>query len=118
MLPSPPASPLVRSLGPTGLLGLAWTAAPAVCGTALLASLGPLSEWLLYHRPLGLVLYTVIFVLGAGLGFLGAIARRALSRITTGGLPRSLGTGGSGREDVSARAEDLLGGMGRPRDLD
>ena len=52
--PRRPAPTLLRSLGPTGLLGLAWTAAPAVCGTALLASLGPVSEWLLYHRPLGL----------------------------------------------------------------
>ena len=79
MLPeTPPASSLVRSLGPTGLLGLAWTAAPAVCGTALLAGLGPLSEWLLYHRPLGLALYTVVFVLGAGLGFLPTYAQSIL----------------------------------------
>jgi Ribbon-helix-helix protein, copG family len=28
-------------------------------------------------------------------------------------LPRSLGTGRSGRGDVSERAEELLGGMGR-----
>ena len=28
-------------------------------------------------------------------------------------LPRSLGAGRSGRRDISARAEELLGGMGR-----
>ena len=90
---TPPASSLVRSLGPTGLLGLAWTAAPAVCGTALLASLGPLSDWLLYHRPLGLVLYTVTFVLGAGLGFLPTYAQSILGGWVFGvaaGLPAAL----------------------------
>ena len=90
---TPPTSSLVRSLGPTGLLGLAWTAAPAVCGTALLAGLGPLSEWLLYHRPLGLVLYTVVFVLGAGLGFLPTYAQSILGGWVFGvaaGLPAAL----------------------------
>jgi uncharacterized membrane protein YdjX (TVP38/TMEM64 family) len=87
------ASSAFRALGPTGLLGIAWTAAPAVCGTLLLAALGPLSDWLLYHRPLGLVLYTVVFVLGAGLGFLPTYAQSILGGWVFGvglGLPAAL----------------------------
>jgi uncharacterized membrane protein YdjX (TVP38/TMEM64 family) len=64
-----------------------------VCGVALLASLGPISEWLLYHRPLGLALYTVVFVLGAGLGFLPTYAQSILGGWVFGvaaGLPAAL----------------------------
>ena len=89
----PAPSSLARALGPTGLLGLAWTAAPAVCGTLLLASLGPVSEWLLYHRPVGLALYTAVFVLGAGLGFLPTYAQSILGGWVFGvgaGLPAAL----------------------------
>jgi uncharacterized membrane protein YdjX (TVP38/TMEM64 family) len=87
------AASALRALGPTGLLGIAWTAAPAVCGTLLLAALGPLSDWLLYHRPLGLALYTVVFVLGAGLGFLPTYAQSILGGWVFGvglGLPAAL----------------------------
>jgi uncharacterized membrane protein YdjX (TVP38/TMEM64 family) len=93
MSPSREAASALRALGPTGLLGIAWTAAPAVCGTLLLAALGPLSEWLLYHRPLGLALYTVVFVLGAGLGFLPTYAQSILGGWVFGvglGLPAAL----------------------------
>jgi uncharacterized membrane protein YdjX (TVP38/TMEM64 family) len=93
MSPSREAASTLRALGPTGLLGIAWTAAPAVCGTLLLAALGPLSEWLLYHRPLGLALYTVVFVLGAGLGFLPTYAQSILGGWVFGvglGLPAAL----------------------------
>jgi uncharacterized membrane protein YdjX (TVP38/TMEM64 family) len=86
-------SSLARTLGPTGLLGLAWTAAPAVCGTLLLASLAPVSQWLLYHRPIGLALYTAVFVLGAGLGFLPTYAQSILGGWVFGvasGLPAAL----------------------------
>jgi uncharacterized membrane protein YdjX (TVP38/TMEM64 family) len=91
--PSSPPSSLARALGPTGLLGVAWTAAPAVCGTLLLASLGPVSEWLLYHRPLGLAVFTIVFVLGAGLGLLPTYAQSILGGWVFGvplGLPAAL----------------------------
>jgi len=84
---------LTRALGPTGLLGLAWTAAPALCGMLLLASLAALSDWLLYHPPLGLGLYTLAFVLGAGLGFLPTYAQSILGGWAFGlalGLPAAL----------------------------
>jgi uncharacterized membrane protein YdjX (TVP38/TMEM64 family) len=95
----PPSTSLARALGPTGLLGVAWTAAPAACGTLLLVIIGPVSEWLLYHRPLGLALYTVVFVLGAGLGFLPTYAQSILGGWVFGlaaGLPAALAgfTGG------------------------
>jgi uncharacterized membrane protein YdjX (TVP38/TMEM64 family) len=93
MPPGRPASAIVRALGPTGLLGLAWTAAPAICGTLLLAALGPLSEWLLYRRSLGLALFTVVFVFGAGLGFLPTYAQSILGGWVFGvalGLPAAL----------------------------
>jgi uncharacterized membrane protein YdjX (TVP38/TMEM64 family) len=90
---SPTARSLARTLGPPGLLGLAWAAAPAVCGTLLLASLGPLSQWLLYHRPIGLGVFTALFVLGAGLGFLPTYAQSILGGWVFGvaaGLPAAL----------------------------
>jgi uncharacterized membrane protein YdjX (TVP38/TMEM64 family) len=102
---APPAtrapSSVARALGPTGLLGLAWTAAPAACGVLLLANLGPVSEWLLYHRPVGLAVYTAVFVLGAGLGFLPTYAQSILGGWVFGvaaGLPAALlgFTGGAG----------------------
>jgi uncharacterized membrane protein YdjX (TVP38/TMEM64 family) len=105
--PSPPSS-LVRALGPTGLLGVAWTAAPAVCGTLLLVGLSPVSEWLLYHRSLGLALYVVAFVLAGGLGLLPTYAQSILGGWVFGaavGLPAALVgfTGGSWLGYVIAR---------------
>ena len=121
MAPAPPSSPfsLARALGPTGLLGVAWTAAPAVCGTLLLASLGPVSEWLLYHRPAGLAAFTVVFVLGAGLGVLPTYAQSILGGWVFGvalGLPAALvGFTGGGllgyhvaRRVSKDRVEDLI----------
>ena len=116
--------------GPTGLLGLAWTAAPALCGIALLAGLGPLSEWLHDHRSLGLALYTVVFVLGAGLGFLPTYAQSILGGWVFGvaaGLPAALvGFTGGGllgyqvaRRVSKDRVEELIDrqpeGPGDPR---
>jgi uncharacterized membrane protein YdjX (TVP38/TMEM64 family) len=124
-LRSPPPS-LARTLGPTGLLGVAWTAAPAVCGTLLLASLGPVSEWLLYHRHVGLAVYTVVFVLGAGLGFLPTYAQSILGGWVFGvvaGLPAALAgfTGGGllgyqvARRVSKERVEELIQGNPKAR---
>jgi uncharacterized membrane protein YdjX (TVP38/TMEM64 family) len=91
--PRSPATSLARALGPTGLLGVAWTAAPAVCGTLLLVGLSPVSEWLLHHRSLGLALYVVVFVLAGGLGLLPTYAQSILGGWVFGaavGLPAAL----------------------------
>ena len=116
---TPSPSSLARALGPTGLLGLAWTGAPAVCGTLLLAGLGPVSEWLLYHKGVGLAVFTVVFVLGAGLGFLPTYAQSILGGWVFGlalGLPSALvGFGGGGllgyhvaRRVSKDRVEELI----------
>jgi uncharacterized membrane protein YdjX (TVP38/TMEM64 family) len=113
-------------LGLTGLLGLAWTAAPALCGIALLAGLGPLSVWLRDHRSLGLTLYTVAFVLGAGLGFLPTYAQSILGGWVFGvaaGLPAALvGFTGGGllgyrvaRRVSKDRVEELIAGNPKAR---
>lgn len=126
MPPGRSASSIARALGPTGLLGLAWTAAPAVCGTLLLAALGPLSEWLLYRRSLGLALFTVVFVLGAGLGFLPTYAQSILGGWVFGvalGLPAALvGFAGGAlvgyavaRRVSRDRVEELVAGNAKAR---
>jgi uncharacterized membrane protein YdjX (TVP38/TMEM64 family) len=64
-----------------------------VCGTLLLVNLGPLSEWLLLHPALGLAVFTLAFVLGAGLGFLPTYAQSILGGWVFGvalGLPAAL----------------------------
>ena len=124
--PSVSSRSLARALGPTGLLGLAWTAMPAVCGTLLLAGLSPVSEWLLYHRPRGLLLFTVAFVVGAGLGFLPTYAQSILGGWVFGlsaGLPAALvgftGGGGLGyaiaRRVSKDRVQALIEGNPRAR---
>ena len=118
-MPAPSHVSLRRALGPPGLLGLAWTAAPAVCGTLLLASLGPLSQWLLHNRPLGLAIFTSAFVLGAGLGLLPTYAQSVLGGWVFGlaaGLPAALiGFTGGGllgysvaRRVSKTRVEELI----------
>jgi len=68
----------MRELGPVGLLGVAWTAAPAICGTLLLVYIGDISAYLERQGPLGLVLYTTIFILSAGLGALPTYSQAIL----------------------------------------
>lgn len=69
---------LVR-LGPTGLLGAAWTALPAIVGTLLLVGIGPLSDALRRDPAAGLALYVVVFVLSAGVGLLPSSAQAVLA---------------------------------------
>lgn len=65
----------LRRLGPTGLLGLVWTACPAIAGTLLLVYLGTVSEWLDARGALGVLIYIAVFVVSAGLGFLPTYAQ-------------------------------------------
>jgi uncharacterized membrane protein YdjX (TVP38/TMEM64 family) len=84
---------VLRALGPAGLLGAAWTAAPAILGTILLASIALVTDWLLQHRPLGFAIYVTLFVLGAGLGFLPTYAQSIVGGWVFGlalGLPAAL----------------------------
>jgi len=124
--PPSPVSSLAAALGPTGLLGIAWTAGPAVFGTLLLASLAPVSEWLLHHRPLGLAVFIVVFVLGAGLGLLPTYAQSILGGWVFGaslGLPAALvGFTGGGllgyyvaRRVSKDRVQELIAGNPKAR---
>jgi uncharacterized membrane protein YdjX (TVP38/TMEM64 family) len=67
-----------RRLGLTGALGLAWTAAPAICGTVLLVHIGTVSDWLLVHPRTGLAAYVIVFVIAAGIGLLPTYAQSVL----------------------------------------
>lgn len=67
-----------RRVGPTGLLGLAWIIAPPLAGIYLLVEIESISQWLLDHRDFGIILYTVIFILSAGVGLLPTYAQAIL----------------------------------------
>lgn len=69
---------LVR-LGPTGLLGAAWTAFPAIVGTLLLIGIGPLSDALRRDPASGLAIYVAVFVVTAGIGLLPSSAQAVLA---------------------------------------
>lgn len=69
------AGDTVYRLGPTGPLGLVWTVTPALAGFVLLASLTPLTSWLLANPGLGLALYVSVFIIAAGLGLLPTYAQ-------------------------------------------
>ena len=89
-----------RKLGPTGMLGAAWTAAPPVCGTFLLVYLGVLSDWLLLNPSIGLLLYVSVFIAAAGFGLLPTYSQSVLGGWVFGlwfGLPAALAgfTGGA-----------------------
>ncbi len=56
--------------GGAAILGLAWTAAPAVLGIALLYFLGDVAKFLLINPTLGWFGYVCVFIVSAGVGFL------------------------------------------------
>jgi uncharacterized membrane protein YdjX (TVP38/TMEM64 family) len=83
----------LRRLGPTGLLALLWTAAPALFGFALLAWIGDVSDWLNDRGNMGLVIYVVVFIVAAGCGLLPTYAQAILGGWVFGfalGLPAAL----------------------------
>lgn len=90
---------VIRKLGPAGLLGLVWTAMPALMGILLLMNIESLSAWLKEHPELGLAGYVSVFILSAGLGLLPTYAQSILGGWVFGiayGLPAALvGFGGA-----------------------
>lgn len=70
---------VLRKLGPAGLLGGLWTAAPAIVGTTLLVSIGPISDRLHADPLLGVALYLAGFVLLGGAGLLPSSAQAVLA---------------------------------------
>jgi uncharacterized membrane protein YdjX (TVP38/TMEM64 family) len=69
---------LLSRLGPAGLLGLFWTAAPALAGIYLLVQLDPVSKWLRDHGAGGWLIYVVVFMVSAGFGLLPTYAQSIL----------------------------------------
>lgn len=91
--PAPTFGEAFRRLGPAGYLAVAWAILPAVGGILLLANLGPVSDWLVAHRDLGLVLYIGIFALSAGFGVLPTYSQAILGGWAFGiavGFPAAL----------------------------
>jgi uncharacterized membrane protein YdjX (TVP38/TMEM64 family) len=74
----------IHDLGPTAVLGVLWTSAPAVLGTLLLVKLGMVSEWLKDVGPWGWAIYVVVFMVSAGIGFLPTYGQSFLGGWTFG----------------------------------
>jgi uncharacterized membrane protein YdjX (TVP38/TMEM64 family) len=86
-------SSVIRRLGPTGLLGIAWAVAPALCGFYLLAKIDPVSQWIQSHGDLGAAVYVGAFIISAGFGLLPTYAQAILGGWVLGfavGLPAAL----------------------------
>jgi uncharacterized membrane protein YdjX (TVP38/TMEM64 family) len=82
-----------KQLGPTGLLALLWTIAPAVAGIALLGHMGQVSDWLLARPGTGLSIYVAVFIIAAGCGLLPTYAQAIVGGWVFGfmvGLPAAL----------------------------
>src|SRR5690606_5398410 len=88
-----PAVSRWRQLGPVGLLGLLWTAMPAVAGTLLLVYVGDVSGWLRDLAGFGLLVYIGVFIISGGCGFLPTYAQAIVGGWVfgvAGGLPAAL----------------------------
>jgi uncharacterized membrane protein YdjX (TVP38/TMEM64 family) len=86
-------SPPLKSIAPTGLLGLLWSTAPAVAGILLLKHLGDVSVWLESQGRAGLAIYIATFILASGTGLLPTYAQAILGGWVFGvaaGLPAAL----------------------------
>lgn len=70
---------VVKSLGPAGVLGVLWTTMPALGGILLLTYIGSISDFLVAHGTLGLLLYIVIFIFSAGFGALPTYSQAILA---------------------------------------
>lgn len=90
---APSLGEVFRRLGPAGWLAIAWAALPALGGFLLLANIGSISDWLVGHKEIGLVLYILIFIMSAGFGLLPTYAQALLGGWAFGiavGFPAAL----------------------------
>ncbi len=89
----PSGRELARSLGPTGVLGVLWTALPPLCSIPLFVYMPEIASWLKGHESLGVVIYTVAFAVLAGAALLPTYAQSALGGYAFGlaiGAPAAL----------------------------
>ncbi|MBY0313011.1 MAG: VTT domain-containing protein [Phycisphaerales bacterium] len=88
-----PKPPLLTRLGAAGPLAIAALALPPLSGVLLLTYMRTVSTWLQTHQSQGLVLYTVAFIVFAGLALLPTYAQAALGGFAFGvtlGIPAAL----------------------------
>ncbi|MEM1330354.1 MAG: VTT domain-containing protein [Planctomycetota bacterium] len=93
---SPPPAPdtdrseslgtVAKRLGPAAWLAVAWAVLPALGGFALLAFMGPTSEWLRGHAEIGILIYIAAFTICAGVGLLPTYAQAALAGFAFGSV--------------------------------
>ena len=74
----------LRDLGPSAILAAFWAAGPAVLGGLLLIYLGAVAEFLIGLGPWGWLLYAVMFMVSAGVGFLPTYGQSVLGGWTFG----------------------------------
>lgn len=83
----------LKQFGPTGLLALLWTVAPAVAGFVLLAHIGAVSDWLLERPSTGLAIYVLVFITAGGGGLLPTYSQAIVGGWVFGiaaGIPAAL----------------------------
>lgn len=71
-------APLMKQLGPSGLLGIAWLFLPALGGFALLYFIDDASAWLQSHGLAAAAVYVAVFTITAGFGLLPTYAQAVL----------------------------------------
>ncbi len=77
---------VIRRLGPTGPLAVVAATMPALGGFLLLAFIDPISQWLLSHQGWGIILYTSLFAILAGLALLPTYSQALLGGWAFGSL--------------------------------
>ena len=77
--PNLPPPSKFKGLGPTAILAILWTASPGLLGFVLLANIGPIRDSIDKFDPLtGWLMYILIFMLSAGVGFLPTYGQSVL----------------------------------------
>lgn len=110
---------IARRLGPTSVLAVVALSMPAIGGFVLLGYINTISDWLVSHDSMGLVIYIVAFAVLAGLALLPTYSQSILGGWAFGwalGIPAALAgfVGGAligyfvARRAASDRVERLL----------
>lgn len=76
---APPPKTGLKGLGPTAFLAVLWTASPGLLGFVLLWNIGPITDAVVKFGPTnGWLLYILVFMLSAGVGFLPTYGQSVL----------------------------------------
>jgi len=91
--PMPSGRELARGLGPTGVLGVLWTALPPLCSIPLFIYMPEIASWFKSHDFLGVIMFTTAFAVLAGIALLPTYVQSALGGYAFGlavGAPAAL----------------------------